>query len=190
MFQNMQGLDYLIVEPACEVNEKGTREKNDGNEKTSMGDNEKIEVHSDESSFAEEDRVEPDQNEVPEWIKPDKPIDVETRRGGRKNTSMRYNRYGDDFLIDKMKPDEVKADLVRMGDLVSGKEWQINDDDEHFWEEDHSVPERKMYLEQSQKENREHTILRILEWIHDLPDHENEKQSKQQVDVSAAKHVK
>ena len=45
MFQNMQGLDYLIVEPACEVNEKGTREKNDGNEKTSMGDNEKIEVH-------------------------------------------------------------------------------------------------------------------------------------------------
>ena len=84
---------------------------------------------------------------MPEWIKPDKPIDVETRRGGRKNASMRYNRYGDDFLIDKMKPDEVKPDLVRMGDLVSGKEWQINDDDEHFWEEDHSVSERKMYLE-------------------------------------------
>ena len=30
--QNMEGLEYLLVEPACEVNEKGTREKNDGNE--------------------------------------------------------------------------------------------------------------------------------------------------------------
>ena len=66
--------------------------------------------------------MEPDQNEVPEWIKPDKPIDVETRRGGRKKTSMRYNRNGDDFLIDKMKADDVKADLVRLGDLVSDKE--------------------------------------------------------------------
>ena len=30
--QNMEGLEYLLVEPACEVNEKGIREKNDGNE--------------------------------------------------------------------------------------------------------------------------------------------------------------
>ena len=28
--QNMEGLEYLPVEPACEGNEKGTREKNDG----------------------------------------------------------------------------------------------------------------------------------------------------------------
>ena len=30
--QNMEGLEYLLVDPACEVNENGTREKNDGNE--------------------------------------------------------------------------------------------------------------------------------------------------------------
>ena len=42
--QNMEGLEYLLVEPACEVNEKGTREKNDGNEDVRMDDNEKIEV--------------------------------------------------------------------------------------------------------------------------------------------------
>ena len=40
--QNMEELEYLLVEPACEVNEKCTREKNDGNE-----DNEKIDVDSD-----------------------------------------------------------------------------------------------------------------------------------------------
>ena len=30
--QNIEGPEYLLVELACEVNEKGTREKNDGNE--------------------------------------------------------------------------------------------------------------------------------------------------------------
>ena len=30
--ENMAEGDYLIMDPACEVNEKGTTEKNDGNE--------------------------------------------------------------------------------------------------------------------------------------------------------------
>ena len=44
------------------VNEKGTRDKNDGNEDVSMDDNEKIEVDSDEGSFAEENWNDPEQN--------------------------------------------------------------------------------------------------------------------------------
>ena len=40
--QNLESLEYLLVEPACEVNEKATREKNVGNEDVSMDDNEKI----------------------------------------------------------------------------------------------------------------------------------------------------
>ena len=52
--ENMEGLEYLLVEPACEVNEEGTRKKNDGNQDVSMVDNEKIEVDSDKRSFAEE----------------------------------------------------------------------------------------------------------------------------------------
>ena len=39
--QNMEGLEYLLVEPACEVNKKGTREKNYSNEDVSMDDNER-----------------------------------------------------------------------------------------------------------------------------------------------------
>ena len=39
--ENMEGLEYLLLEPACEVNEKGTSEKNDGNENVSMADTEK-----------------------------------------------------------------------------------------------------------------------------------------------------
>ena len=64
--QNVQGqLEYLLVEPACEVNETGTKEKNDGNEDVSMDDNEKIEVDWDEGSFAEEDWNDMEQNEIP-----------------------------------------------------------------------------------------------------------------------------
>ena len=58
--QNMKGLEYLLVEPACEVNEKSTTEKNDGNEDVSMDDNEKIEVDSDGGSFADEDCNDPE----------------------------------------------------------------------------------------------------------------------------------
>ena len=39
--QNIEGLEYLLVEPACESNEKGTSKKNDGNENMSMEENEK-----------------------------------------------------------------------------------------------------------------------------------------------------
>ena len=57
---------------------------------------------------------------------------METRRGGRTKNSMRYNKYGDDFLVDNIKPDEIGADLVSMGDLVSDKEWPIINNNEHF----------------------------------------------------------
>ena len=69
------------METACEVNQKGTREKNDGNKNVSMDDNEKIEVDSDERSFAEENWNDPEQNEVPKWTHPDLQMTKETRRG-------------------------------------------------------------------------------------------------------------
>ena len=33
--------------------------------------------------------------------------DERNQKGGRKKTGMRYNMYGDDFLIDKIQPDEI-----------------------------------------------------------------------------------
>ena len=103
----MEGLEYLLVEPACEANEKGTREKNDGNEGLSLDDNEKIEADSEAESFVEEDWNDPQQDEAPKWMEPDLPIPPETRNDNRKRTGMRYNRYGDDFLIDKIQPDKL-----------------------------------------------------------------------------------
>ena len=119
------------MEPACEVSEKGTREKNDGNEGLSLDDNEKIEADSEAESFVEEDWKDPEQDEVPKWTEPDLPITAGTRRGNLKRTGMRYNRYGDDFLIDKMRPDELGDELLSVGELVADDEWPIINDSEH-----------------------------------------------------------
>ena len=188
--QNMEGLEYLLVEPACEVNEKCTREKNDGNEDLSLGDNEKIEADSEAESFKEVDWNDPEQDEVPMWTEPDLPITAGTRSGNRKRTGMMYTRYGDDFLIDKMRPDELGDELLSVGELVADDEWQIINDSEHYPKEDYSTPEQETYLEQSEIERRENTNLRILEWMRDVKSKGDEGQSIQQVDVSAKQHVK
>ena len=73
----------------------------------SIDDNEKIDADSDAEYFPEEDWNDPVQNEVPKWTEPDLPRTAGTGSGNRKRTGMRYNRYGDDFLIDKIQPDEL-----------------------------------------------------------------------------------
>ena len=134
--QNMEGFEYLLVEPACEVNQKCTREKNDGNEDLSLDDNETIEADSEAESFVEEDWNDPEQDEVPKWTEPDLPITAGTRSGNCKRTGMRYNRYGDDFLIDKIRPDELSDELLSVGELVADDEWQIINDSKHYPKED------------------------------------------------------
>ena len=186
----MEGLEYLLVEPACEVNEKGTRDKNDGNENLSLDDNKKIDADSEAESFVEEDWNDPEQGEVPKWTEPDLSIPVGTRSGNRKRTGMRYNRYGDDFLIDKIQPDDLSKELISVGELAADGEWQIIDDNEHYPQEDYSTPERETDLELSEIERRENTNLRILEWMRDVKNESEEGQSIQQVDISAGKYTK
>ena len=176
---------------SSEVNEKGTREKNDGNEDVSMDDNDKIDVDSDgRLSFAAEDWNDLEHNEVPKWTEPDLPRTAGTRNRNRKLTSMRYNRCGDDFLIDKIQPEEIGEELMNVGELLADEEWQNINDGENSLQKDHSVPEREIDLEQSEIEGRENINLKILEWMYNLKNKGEEAQSIQQVDVSAEKHVK
>ena len=115
------------MEPACDVNEKGIREKNDGSENMSMDDNENIEADSDKGSFAEEGWNYPEQSEVPKWSEPHMPMTTETRKGERERTGMRYNKY------DKIRPEELGEEMVKVRDLVADEEWQIINDGEHSW---------------------------------------------------------
>ena len=186
----MEGLEYRVVEPACEVNEKGTREKNDGNKNLSLDDNEKIEVDSEAGLFVEEDWNDPEQNEVPKWMEPDRPIPPGTRTRNRKRTSMRYNRYGNYFLIDKIQPDKLGEELLSAGELEAEDEWQVIDDGGNYPQEDYSTPELETDLEQSEIERRENTNLRTLEWMREVKNENCEGQSIQQVNVSSKKHKK
>ena len=79
---------------------------------------------------------------------------------------------------------------VNVGELVGDEEWQIINESEHSLQEDYSVPEREVDLEQSEIERRENTNLKILEWMHNLETDEKEAQNIQQIDISAMKHVK
>ena len=88
--RNMERLEYLLVEPACEVNEECTRENSGGNGDVSVDDNDKIEVDLDEGSFAEEDWNDPEQNEVPKWTEPDLPMTTWTKKGDCKRTGNRH----------------------------------------------------------------------------------------------------
>ena len=64
---------YLTMDPVCEVNEKGTRENNDGNEVVEEGSsppldldpNEVIEANEETLTYAEEDLQDPEQMETP-----------------------------------------------------------------------------------------------------------------------------
>ena len=149
-----------------------------------------IEADFEAGSFVEEDWNDPEQNEVPKWMEPDRPIPTGTRAGNRKRTGMRYNRYGDDFLIDKIQPDKLAEELLSAGELETEDEWQIIDDGGHYPQEDYSTPELETDLEQSEIERRENTNLRILEWMRDVKNENCEGQSIQQVDVSSKKHKK
>ena len=103
---------------------------------------------------------------------------------------MRYNRYGDDFLIDKIQPDDLGKELLNVGELTADGEWQIINDNEHHPQEDYSTPERETDLEQSEIERKENTNLRILEWMRDVKNGSEEGQSIQQVDISAGEQIK
>ena len=103
----------------------------------------------------EEDWNDPEQGELPKWTEPDLSIPAGTRSGNRKRTGMRYNRYGDDFLIDKIQPDDLSKELLSVGELAADDEWQIINDNEHYPQEYYSTPERETDLERENTGDRE-----------------------------------
>ena len=74
---DMEEGDYLMLDPACEVYEKGTRKKNDGNELVEEGTsppldldpNEVIEADEEILPYSEEDWQDPEKMEVPKNLR-------------------------------------------------------------------------------------------------------------------------
>ena len=119
----MEEGDYLMMDPACEVNEKGTREMNDGNEVIEEGTstpvdldpNDVTEADDETLPYGEEDWQDPEQREVPKNLEPDLPFTIQTRQNDRIRSKKNYNPYGDDFVVDRI-------DLKKIGQEVVGLE--------------------------------------------------------------------
>ena len=167
---DMQEGDYLIVDPACEVNERGPRHKNDGNEVVDDCDlpldlelTERVEVNDETLPYAEEDWQCPEQTEIDKGIQPDFPLTMGTRQSKKGRNKKKYNPYGEDFVIDRIVLSDMIESLVGLDEVAVPREIDLVNDMGQDWIDDRSEPEVEQTHEQ------ELTKLRVLEWLHDLP---------------------
>ena len=161
----MEEGDYLMMDPACEVNEKGTREKNDGNEVIEEGTstpldldpNDVIEADDENLPYAEEDWQDPEQREVPKSLEPDLPFTIQTRQNDRTRSKKKYNPYGDNFVVDRIDLKKIAEEVTVSQDI------DIVDDHDDEWVDDRSKPEVEFDDEQQQSYEQDLANLRVLE---------------------------
>ena len=138
---DMEGGDYLMMDPACKVNEKGTRGKNAGNEVVEEGSsppldldpNEVIEADEETLPYAEEDWQDPEQMEVPKKLEPDLPFTIQTRQSDRTKITKKYNPYGDDFVVDRIDRKKIVEELVGLEEIIVSQDIDKVDDRDEEW---------------------------------------------------------
>ena len=71
-------------------------------------------VEADEETlpYAEEDWQDPEQIEVPKNFDPDLPFRIQTRQSGSTRLTKKFNRYGDDFVVDSIDLKEIVEEVV------------------------------------------------------------------------------
>ena len=165
-----------MMDPAYEVNEKGTREKNDGNEVIEEGTStpldldpsEVIEADDEALPCAEEDWKDPEQREVPKNLEPDLPFTKQTRQNDKTRPRKKYNPYGDDFVVDRIDIEKIGEEVVGLEEITVSQDIEIVDDHDNEWVDDRSKPEVKFDDEQQQSYEYNLTNLRVLEWLNEM----------------------
>ena len=196
---DMEEGDYLMMDPACEVNEKGTGEKNDGNEVVEEGTNtpldldpnEVIEADDETLPYAEEDWQDPEQMEVPKNLEPDLPLTVQTRQNAGTRPRKKYNPYGDDFVVDRIDLKKIVEEVVGLEEITVSQDIVIVDDHDDEWVDDRSIPEVEFDDEQQQSYEQDLTNLRVLEWLNEMTSDPKETTiTIQDVDRESIKYMK
>ena len=189
---------YLVMDPACEVNEKGTREKNDGNEVVEEGTstqldldpNETLEAVDETLPYAEEDWQDSEQREVPKNLEPDLPFTIQTRQKDRTRSKKKYNPYCDDFVVDRIDLKKIGEEVVGLEEITVSQDIDIVDDHDDEWVDDRSKPEVEFDDEQQKSYEQELTNLRVLEWLNELTSDPKETSAKiQDVDRESMKYM-
>ena len=196
---DMEEGDYLMMDPACEVNEKGTREKNDGNEVIEKGTstpldldpNDVIEADDETLPYAEEDWQDPEQREVPKNLKPDHPFTIQTRQNDRTSSKKKYNPYGDGFVVDRIDLKKIGEEVVGLEEITVSQDIEIVDDHDDEWVDDRSKPEVEFDDEQQQSYEQDLTNLRVMEWLNEMTSDPKETSvTIQDVDRESIKYMK
>ena len=173
---DMEEGDYLMMDPAREVNEKGTRGKNDGNEVVEEGSsppldldpNEVIQADEETLPYAEEDWQDPEQMEVPKNLEPELPFTIQTRPSDKTRLTKKYNPYGDDLVVDRIDQKKIVEESVGLEEITVSQDNDIVDDRDEEWIDDRSKPEVEFDNEQQQSYEQDLTNLRILEWLNEM----------------------
>ena len=130
------------------MKERGTRNKNDGNEVIADCDQphgleltERMEVDDETLSYAEEDWDCSEQTEVDKEVGPDFPFTMETRQGKTGSIKKKYNPYGVDFVVDRIVLRDVADSIEGLGEVVVSQEIDLINDTDQDWIDDCSEPE-------------------------------------------------
>ena len=191
--------DYLMMDPACKVNEKGTRENNDGNEVVEEGTsqpldldpNEVIEADEETLPYAEEDWQDPEQKEVPKILEPDLPFTILSRQNDRTRARKKNNPYRDEFVVDRIDLKKIVEEVVGLEELNVSQDIDIVDDHDEDWIEDQSKPEVELDDEQQQSYEQELTNLRVLKSLNNMTSDPKETSvTIQDVDRQSMKYMK
>ena len=137
---DMQEGDYLKLDPACEVNERGTRDKNDGNGVVDNCDlsldlelTERVEVDDETLPYAEEDWDCPEQTEIDKGVQADFPLTMETRQSKKAKNKKKYNPYGEDFVIDRIFLSDTMESLMGLDEVAVPTEIDLVNDMDQDW---------------------------------------------------------
>ena len=113
------------MDPTCEVNERGTRDKNIGNEVMDDCDlpldlelAERIEVDDETLPLVEAHWNCPEQTENDKGVEPDYPLTMEMRQSKMEMDKTKYNPYGEDFVVDRIVLEEVSDPIVVLDEIV------------------------------------------------------------------------
>ena len=188
-----------MMDPAFEVNEKGTRRNNDGNVVVEEGSsplldldpNEVIEADGKTSPYAEEDWQDPEQMEVPKNLEPDLPFTIQTRQSDRTILTKKYNPYADDFVVDRIDLEKIVEEVVGLEEITVSQDIDIVDAHHEEWVDDRSNPDVEFDDEQQQSYEQDLTNLRALEWLKEMTSDPMETSvTIQDVDRESMKYIK
>ena len=116
---------------------------------------------------------------------------MQTRQGDGRRPRKKYNRYGDDFVVDRIDLKKIVEEMVGLESITVSQDIDIVDDHDQEWIEDRSKPAVDFDEEQSESYGDDLTNLRDLEWLNEMTSDPKETNvTIQDVDRESAKHIK